>query len=396
MSNRGNRFPEWANYLALLEAEKAGTVPGSGVVGQARNALARKKLKQELTKEYRGTRHARPEGLEAALLALPQGDEEGATEALKMVMGGGAFGRTADAAVDVALGAGLRNTLGRVLNPQVPRNVLPMTVFHGSPHKFDKFDLSKIGTGEGAQAFGHGLYVSEDPGVAKSYRMTGEGRYARLSGHLSPKAEFAFDFLEKGESELDLMSRMQKHYGEHASFEDIASAIDEAKKYEPSPGSLYKVDLPDEHIAKMLDWDAPLSEQPEGVRNALSKIGIDVPRARGVIEAERAKLLPELVALENAGQQMTPRGAELRRELDRLAREGNKHVSPMKGEDVIRGRAGALTNANGVVMKPEEALLKAGIPGIKYKAGQLSGGNKSGASNFVVFDDSLLKILERE
>ena len=29
-------------------------------------------------------------------------------------------------------------------------------VFHGSPHKFDKFDFSKIGTGEGAQAYGHG------------------------------------------------------------------------------------------------------------------------------------------------------------------------------------------------------------------------------------------------
>jgi len=33
-------------------------------------------------------------------------------------------------------------------------------VYHGSPHKFDKFDSSKIGTGEGAQAYGNGLYTS--------------------------------------------------------------------------------------------------------------------------------------------------------------------------------------------------------------------------------------------
>ena len=26
--------------------------------------------------------------------------------------------------------------------------------YHGSPHDFDKFDMSKIGTGEGAQAYG--------------------------------------------------------------------------------------------------------------------------------------------------------------------------------------------------------------------------------------------------
>ena len=34
------------------------------------------------------------------------------------------------------------------------------TVWHGSPHKFYAFDASKIGTGEGAQAYGHGLYFA--------------------------------------------------------------------------------------------------------------------------------------------------------------------------------------------------------------------------------------------
>ncbi len=29
--------------------------------------------------------------------------------------------------------------------------------------------MSKIGTGEGAQAYGHGLYVAENPGVANEY-----------------------------------------------------------------------------------------------------------------------------------------------------------------------------------------------------------------------------------
>ena len=39
--------------------------------------------------------------------------------------------------------------------------------YHGSPYDFDKFDLSKIGTGEGAQAYGHGLYFAEEPAVAQ-------------------------------------------------------------------------------------------------------------------------------------------------------------------------------------------------------------------------------------
>jgi hypothetical protein len=42
-----------------------------------------------------------------------------------------------------------------------------ITTYHGSPHDFDEFDMSKIGTGEGAQAYGHGLYFAENENVAK-------------------------------------------------------------------------------------------------------------------------------------------------------------------------------------------------------------------------------------
>ena len=42
----------------------------------------------------------------------------------------------------------------------------PIRAYHSSPHDFDKFDLSKIGTGEGAQVYGHGLYFAENPAVS--------------------------------------------------------------------------------------------------------------------------------------------------------------------------------------------------------------------------------------
>jgi hypothetical protein len=45
-----------------------------------------------------------------------------------------------------------------------------ITAYHGSPHDFDEFDMSKIGTGEGAQAYGRGLYFAENENVAKEYR----------------------------------------------------------------------------------------------------------------------------------------------------------------------------------------------------------------------------------
>ena len=56
---------------------------------------------------------------------------------------------------------------------------------HGSPHSFDKFDMSKIGTGEGAQAYGHGLYFADNEGVAKSYRENlAEDMYYTPDGHM--------------------------------------------------------------------------------------------------------------------------------------------------------------------------------------------------------------------
>jgi len=90
--------------------------------------------------------------------------------------------------------------------------LLALTAYHGSPHKFSKFDASKIGTGEGAQSYGHGLYFAENPEVAKVYQR-------KLSDN----------------------------------------------------GSFYTVDIPDKMIGKMLDWDTPLDQQNKAVVKLLQK-----------------------------------------------------------------------------------------------------------------------------
>lgn len=66
--------------------------------------------------------------------------------------------------VELAGGGAVRNWLRRLSDP--------IKAWHGTPHEVDKFDASKIGTGEGAQIYGHGLYFAENPDVAKWYRDT--------------------------------------------------------------------------------------------------------------------------------------------------------------------------------------------------------------------------------
>lgn len=49
-------------------------------------------------------------------------------------------------------------------------DALEQSAYHGSPHTFDKFSTEKIGTGEGAQSYGYGLYFAGKEAVARWYR----------------------------------------------------------------------------------------------------------------------------------------------------------------------------------------------------------------------------------
>ena len=46
----------------------------------------------------------------------------------------------------------------------------PIKTYHGSGTDFDEFSMSAVGTGEGAQMYGHGLYLSDLEDVGRSYR----------------------------------------------------------------------------------------------------------------------------------------------------------------------------------------------------------------------------------
>lgn len=165
-------------------------------------------------------------------------------------------------------------------NLAAPRTLNPQTgaiVWHGSPHKFDKFDSSKIGTGEGAQAYGHGLYLAESPEVAQTYLGTGRAKGgAQAEARLARAMEKASDAGRYGEAlaiEELLINRSPAkavaRFSDSGGGQQYKDALEALKKYASlfeEGGLLYKVDLPDTAIARMLDWDKPLSQQTESVR----------------------------------------------------------------------------------------------------------------------------------
>jgi len=245
-------------------------------------------------------------------------------------------------------------------------NPAGMTVYHGSRHPFTQFDKSKIGSGEGNQSYGYGIYVAENPNVAKEYTTAGmsidpsktkyKGRNlqtwydeAQRKQDMAYRQKASNEKIAEINSELgfweSLMTRnhpktMIDEYldPENASpaMQNFAKNIDINKfKGIVEQPNFYKVDLPDPHISKMLDWDAPIHQQT-----------------------------PEVKALADAyGVPHEDLGGDL------LAKVG-------------KGSQGA------------KVMQDAGITGIKYFDAQ-SRAAEQGTRNMVVFDPAQMKILER-
>ena len=259
-------------------------------------------------------------------------------------------------------------------------DALYQSAYHGSPHKFDKFDARKIGSGEGVQAFGHGLYFTEQEGIAEHYRKAltrGSGEFdgkradsvvrdlrlnmmaadsvgrkvllSRTADKLERRISKAAQV--KAQAEYVAAKVLSKHgrltpkavaaelerLGAVATQADVKAA--EAGLKFKRAGRTFEVDLapaPDEYLL----WDKPFSEQSEKVQAALDSAG-------GALGKLRRKL--------GSGT----------------------------GEALYR----ALAKKRGGQAEASKILREAGVRGIKYLSGPARKQGK-GAHNFVIFDDA--------
>jgi hypothetical protein len=244
--------------------------------------------------------------------------------------------------------------------------------YHGSPHDFEEFDSSKIGTGEGAQAYGHGIYIAEREGVGQSYRdalsrdkdriLENGGRLPTwVASTMESRNPIAIDDVRKtfqgriaeAEAEAKTSSQPWLYPGKIQGLKDVLQSIEDHASGVPlkPAGVLYQVAInaDKEHF---LDWDKPLREQSDHVKAALKTLGYD----------------PEAYTLPDGS--LAPR------------------LGGPKGIDVIKGDMGKNP------AETSKALADAGIPGIKY----LDGGSRSagdGTNNFVVFNDKHLEITHK-
>ena len=147
-----------------------------------------------------------------------------------------------------------------------------MMVFHGTPHEFKNFDASKIGTGTGEQAYGHGIYLTEDPEVGKSYKLSTSKKTPATDEHISTDVEYYPGEDLQGHAADRAVSHVFRRGKHEYTFADGSiGEFDSSGNYTaygPSEGHFLTVDLPDEKINLMLDWNKPLKEQ----KSVMSKL----------------------------------------------------------------------------------------------------------------------------
>lgn len=240
-----------------------------------------------------------------------------------------------------------------------------MIAYHGTPHNIvGKFDINKVGTGEGAQSYGHGMYFAEAPSVAKTYAEDNL-RYPSTplgDAQLFLKQNlFDYDAAKKDVMKnLDFIEKSQKgkigYEAEKQKYQEVLNILEKGNvpKLE---GNLYKVDIPDDQIPKMLDWDKPLSEQPKSVQDALAKYDFDLYNPKG------------------GDYDPSETGSSIYQRIATTLAYRNPDVST-------------------VYKQSSDVLNNLGIKGIRYldEGSRVEG---KGSSNFVVFDPTDVKILER-
>lgn len=172
--------------------------------------------------------------------------------------------------------------LGLSVGRMVPDDALPggmgakyVDAWHASPHKFDRFDSSRIGTGEGSQYRGHGLYFAENPnvsGILPDNSPSFYDRYFQKKALNSPAFANTFrDYLTWPFNSLDWQHK------------NIVAPMrtegPKAETYLSSPGG----NLPEQQLYRFWEERKPTIYQVRLNRPASEFLDLDKPIPRDVV-----------------------------------------------------------------------------------------------------------------
>lgn len=313
-------------------------------------------------------------------------------------------------------------TTGAMAAPPVAGGAgMGIRAYHGSPHDFDRFSMDKIGTGEGAQAYGHGLYFAENPSVAGQYKDNlATYKLIRDYNDANPKnrpgqvAQWQASGMEL--ERMDDALKVLEPESTQAMRDDWIRKGQSLHDEMASRGRMYEVDI-DASPDEFLDWDKPLSEQPAKVREAL---GITPEVEQALAEHQRnpkpreaygASLWYKMKLLDDNPNGSTIAGNARDKALQlhlagikgiRYKDAGSRATSGGELLGVERGADGwkakvRVTNRSGVGIQAPADMVTTSKAFPTEEAARAWADEKigGGTHNYVVFDDSTINILKK-
>ena len=303
--------------------------------------------------------------------------------------------------------------------------------YHGSPHTFERFDMSKIGTGEGAQAYGRGLYFAEAEDVARGYRerLSYGNIKNKFLEELPADADFeeVDDLIEQNYFTPDQTQFLKElKNNDWLGFDYPSQAITAATRgslddYDPSPalkdavdklGRMYEVRI-DADPEDFLDWDKPFASMDDLERFAAKFDAID-PALRkriedfGYVRQQMGQPLPDgndiiREVMGGVEGKEAARAAEIMREAGipgiRYLDAGSRGTSGGQILSVEKGPQGwvakiRVDNRTGAFQTPTTIITTSKPFPTKQEASDWANAEVGGGTrNFVVFDDRLISIV---
>lgn len=272
--------------------------------------------------------------------------------------------------------------------------------WHGSPHDFDTFDLGAIGTGEGNQAHGWGLYFAKKKSVSRNYQKELAKRLGTTSPKLFkveiPDQETMLDedkyFKEQNKDvidkiipainnlDIDKRKALLEHYKEHPSYTTN-------KEYEKILGKIQGIKREQEYLTDaLLNNVNKITEKIARETAAEYGYNFDELKADSTLEMAK-KLLGEMnEKLSTLEKEKEIEWAKEKIRQDKILENiGDTFIkSPYTGRDFYL----ALSKAFGGDKGASEFLNSIGVSGITYD------GYTDGRC-YVVFDDKAINIIEK-
>ena len=294
--------------------------------------------------------------------------------------------------------------------------------YHGSQASFDHFDHSFMGSGEGAQAYGWGTYVTEVEGIAKAYAKQNSAK--RNTEYSSAKFEYdtakssynfakgTYDFrmqdIDKlnntlkwakeqlvkakesnrknwidefearvADTERALKENQDKLQDEKAEMGKAKKEMDEAKKRLdaiPEPErNLYTVEIPDDTGSNYIEWDG---KAPDGLKEKVLDRLYNKRREDFVDKLRKAGFNDD----------------QIKEEADYTVNKEEMADTYLKHSVTGGGLYRDLSYYLGEQKKASLFLKDMGIDGVKVIAKRNAGGNKEGKMNYVIFDENNAQI----